>query len=111
MSQSMVIDLEAKGRVEQACTFTKRLRGLLGRSEMNPGDSLLIRPCNAVHTAFMRFTIDVIFLSMDGQVLKVASQIKPWRMAIGPRGSCAVLEMPGGQAMAWSIVPGVHLAF
>ena len=53
-------------QVELASTFGQRLRGLMGRREMPPGSAMLLYPCNAVHTCFMRFPIDIIFLDREG---------------------------------------------
>jgi Uncharacterized ACR, COG1430 len=53
---------------------------------------LLIKPCSSIHTFFMAYPIDVLFLSSDGVVLKIVSGLKPWRMA-WCKGATAVLEM------------------
>jgi uncharacterized membrane protein (UPF0127 family) len=84
------------------------MRGLLGRSELAPGEGLLIRPAPSVHTFFMRFPIDVVFLGGDLRVLRVRSDLRPWRMA-GQRGARAVLELPAGEADRRGIRPGDRL--
>jgi uncharacterized membrane protein (UPF0127 family) len=85
-----------------------RLRGLLGRSGLSSGEGLLLRPAASVHTAFMRFTIDVVFLDRDLRVLKVAPEVVPWRTA-GCRGARAVLELPAGEASLRGLREGVSL--
>ena len=55
----------------------RRMRGLLGRRSLPAGDGLLLRPAPSVHTAFMRFPIDVVFLDRDLQVLKVVEALRP----------------------------------
>ena len=87
-----------------------RLRGLLGRSELPAGDGLLLRPSPSVHTWFMRFPIDVVFLDADLGVLRVRRNMRPWRMA-GQRGARAVLELAAGEAERRGISAGdrVHL--
>jgi uncharacterized protein len=85
-----------------------RMRGLLGRSGLSSGEGLLLRPAGSVHTAFMRFTIDVVFLDRDSRVLKVAAELAPWRTA-GCRGARAVLELPAGEANRQGLRPGVSL--
>src|SRR5919198_5466211 len=72
-----------------------RMRGLLGRSGLPSGEGLLLRPAASIHTAFMRFAIDVVFLDRANQVLKVASSLEPWRTT-ACRGARAVLELPAG---------------
>jgi uncharacterized membrane protein (UPF0127 family) len=86
-----------------------RMRGLLGRSGLSSGEGLLLRPAGSVHTAFMRFPIDVVFLDRDSRVLKVAAELAPWRTA-ACRGARAVLELPAGEANRQGLRPGVSLA-
>lgn len=66
-------------RAEVARSFFQRLRGLIGRRSMPPGEGMLILRCNAIHTFFMRFAIDATFLDRDGRVVKTVRNIKPWR--------------------------------
>jgi uncharacterized protein len=74
-----------------------RLRGLLGRSELRSGEGLLISPCPSVHTFFMRFSIDVVFLDREKAIVDIAQSVRPWRAA-GARGAAAALELPAGTA-------------
>jgi uncharacterized protein len=74
-----------------------RLRGLLGRSELRPGEGLLLRPASAIHTCFMRFPIDAVFLDRDWRVVGISGDVRPWRAA-GNRGAKAVLELPAGES-------------
>jgi uncharacterized protein len=85
-----------------------RLRGLLGRSGLSSGEGLLLRPAGSVHTAFMKFTIDVVFLDRDLRVVKVVPELVPWRTA-GCRGARAVLELPAGEASRRGLREGVSL--
>ena len=89
-------------------TVPARLRGLLGRRGLKPGEGLLLRPASSVHTAFMRFPIDVAFLDHDLRVIKVTEDLRPWRMA-GRRGARAVLERSVGECARRGIVPGARL--
>src|SRR5262249_33519602 len=63
--------------VEVAATSRTRRRGLLGRDSMDPSEALIISPCFAIHTAFMRFAIDVIFVDARGRVLKIVRDLPP----------------------------------
>ena len=85
-----------------------RLRGLLGRSDLPAGEGLLLRPAGSIHTAFMRFPIDAVFLDRADKVLKVAHELPPWRMA-GCRGARAVLELSAGEASKRGLHTGVSL--
>ena len=89
-------------------TMFARLRGLLGRSGLSSGEGMLLRPAASVHTAFMRFTIDVVFLDREDRVLKVAADLRPWK-ATGCRGARTVLELPAGEAARQGLRPGVSL--
>lgn len=83
-------------RVEDARSFRQRLVGLAFRKTLPPGHGLLLRPCNAIHTCFMRFAIDAVYLASDGRVLRVDRHLEPWRIARPCFGAVAVLELPAG---------------
>jgi uncharacterized protein len=91
-----------------ADTALARMRGLLGRSELPSGEGILLRPASSVHMAFMRFPIDAVFLDRDLRVVKVASELQPWRAA-GKRGAKAVLEIPAGEAERRGLTVGDRL--
>jgi uncharacterized membrane protein (UPF0127 family) len=74
-----------------------RMRGLLGRSGLEPGGGMLIDASPSVMTFFMRFPIDVVFLDRDWTVVRVVHALKPWRVA-GARRAVAALELPAGTA-------------
>lgn len=84
-------------RCEVADTLLGRARGLLGRSELASGAGLLIKPSFSIHTFFMRFPIDAVFLDRSGSVVDVVRTLKPWRAATRLRAR-AVLELPAGEA-------------
>jgi uncharacterized protein len=88
-----------------ADTALARMKGLLGRSELPAEEGILIRPCNSIHMFFMRFAIDAIFVDRDGTVLKIAANLKPWRMAWARRGH-AVIELAAGEVARRGIAPG-----
>ena len=85
-----------------------RMRGLLGKRGLDSGEGLLIRPAPSIHTFFMRVPIDVVFLSRQGEVLKVAERVPPWR-ARSCRHSYAVLELAAGEAGRRGIAVGDRL--
>jgi uncharacterized membrane protein (UPF0127 family) len=87
-----------------------RMKGLLGRRELASGEGMLIRPTSSIHTFFMRFPIDAIFLSRDGEVLKVAKNVGAWRARFC-RGAHSVLELPAGEAARRDVAPGAQLEF
>jgi uncharacterized protein len=89
-------------------TALTRMRGLLGRRELPSGEGILLKPASSVHMAFMRFPIDAVFLDRDLRVVKVASDLRPWRVA-GSRGAKAVLELPAGEAKRRGLTAGDRL--
>jgi uncharacterized protein len=82
-----------------------RMRGLLGRADLPPEEGVLLRPAASVHTFFMRFPIDVVFLDRDLRVLGVADRLRPWRAA-GRRGAKAVVELASGEAAKRGVKEG-----
>jgi uncharacterized protein len=86
----------------------RRLRGLLGRKRLDSGEGILLRPAPAIHTWFMRFPVDAVFLDRDLTVLSVRPHLPPWRMA-SHRGARAVLELPAGETERRGITIGDRL--
>ncbi len=84
------------------------MRGLLGRRDLPRGEGILLRPAASVHTWFMRFPIDVVFLDRELRVLKVVPGLGPWRMASG-RGARAVLELAAGECERRGLEAGDRL--
>jgi uncharacterized membrane protein (UPF0127 family) len=79
-----------------ADTPLKRIRGLLGRDSLQPKEALVIRPCNSIHTFFMRFAIDVLFLDKEGFVLKAILHLQPFRLTAIYFGASSAVELPAG---------------
>jgi uncharacterized protein len=74
-----------------------RMRGLLGRSRLDPAEGLLLRPAGSIHMAFMRFPIDAIFCDRELVVIDVVHGLRPWRAA-GRRRAKIVVELAEGAA-------------
>ncbi|WP_129628193.1 DUF192 domain-containing protein [Candidatus Oscillochloris fontis] len=81
---------------EQARNFVARGRGLMGRTELAPRGGMLIEPCSSIHTFFMRFPIDVVFINRARQVVGLHHAMPPGRPYAGARGARAVIELPAG---------------
>lgn len=88
-----------------------RTVGLLGRAGLKHGEALLIEPCSSIHTAFMRFTIDVLYLDRAGQVVKAIDTMKPFRVSAKWTGAHSVLELPSGAIAATGTEVGDQLTF
>lgn len=83
-------------RIGVAAGHVARMRGLLGRSGLLPGEGLLITPCSGIHTWFMRFGIDVAFLGKDGRIVAMRHCVPPFRFVPYVRGARQALELPCG---------------
>jgi len=101
---------ELAGDVRLARNLWSKFWGLMGRRPLADGEGLLLRPCTSVHTFFMRFRIDVIFLDKTNTVVKIIPAMKPWRAALGGRGAHSALELNGGSAEAAGLDVGDMLA-
>ena len=109
-SRGVVAIVRSDGTIAcERCTVAdrmlSRMKGLLGRKDLPTGEGILIRPAPSIHTFFMRFPIDVVFLSRQGEVLKIAEHVAPWR-ARSCRHSYAVLELAAGEAGRRGIAVG-----
>ena len=91
--------------VRRAERWFDRLRGLLGSPPPAPGHALLITPCASVHSAFMRYPIDVVFVDRHGCILKVVEALPPWRAAACWRAR-HTLELAAGEARRLGLVTG-----
>jgi uncharacterized membrane protein (UPF0127 family) len=97
-------------RVQMAAGLWSRFWGLMFRKELPDGHGLYLRSTYSIHTAFMRFPIDVIFVGKDGRVRKVAAAVKPFRVAVA-RSAAGALELPAGAAVKANVEPGDVLVF
>ncbi|MCX5695858.1 MAG: DUF192 domain-containing protein [Candidatus Omnitrophica bacterium] len=79
-----------------ADTFLKRAKGLLGKREFHYGQALVLNPCNSVHTCFMRFPIDLLFVSKNNTVIKAIPKLMPFRLSPISAQSRFVIELPLG---------------
>jgi uncharacterized protein len=83
-----------------------RMKGLLGRSGLEPGEGMFFRPAGSIHMFFMRFSIDAVFCDRDLVVLDVVRDLQPWRTA-SRKGAKVVIELAAGAAK--DVVPGDRL--
>jgi uncharacterized protein len=95
---------------EIADGFFSRGRGLLGRRRLARGHGLLIKPTWSVHTWFMRFPIDVVFLDRQLRILKVRTHMRPWR-TVSRLGASSVLELAAGECDRLELAVGDRLAW
>lgn len=96
--------------LEVANTSAKRNKGLLGRESLAPGDGLWILPCEAVHTFWMRFPIDLVYLDRKNRIRKLVREVPAWRLSACLLAS-SVLELPAGTIRETRTEPGDALEF
>ena len=88
-----------------ADTAAKRNVGLLRHKKLDAGDGLWITPCESVHTFFMKFAIDLVYLDKKKRVRKVRHAVGPWRLSACLTAH-SVLELPAGTAEATATAKG-----
>lgn len=86
--------------VQVAGNFMTRLKGLIGRTGLKSDEALIIQPCKSVHTCFMSFPIDVIFLNSESYILRTMENMQPYRFSPIVAGSRMVVELPSGRLAA-----------
>lgn len=92
-------------RVLLADSALERLRGLLGHPPLTSGEALLLAPCASVHTCFMSYAIDIVYLDRAGQVRKCVEALVPWR-ASAAAGAASTLELAAGEVRRLGLIPG-----
>jgi uncharacterized membrane protein (UPF0127 family) len=100
---------EIAADLKVAASLLARMKGLLGESFLPEGTALWIRPCNSIHTWFMRFPIDVVFVDERLIVRKTFENLAPWRLTLPRPGLHSVFEMPAGTLKKRSITIGDQL--
>jgi uncharacterized membrane protein (UPF0127 family) len=92
--------------LEIANSPISRMVGLLGRKGIDNGKGLMITACHSIHTFFMKFPIDVIYMDKDLKVLKITENLKEFRLDSGPSGTCQTLELKAFYIKAIEIKTG-----
>lgn len=96
-------------KIEVASNFKKRLKGLIGRPGLNQGEALILLPCSSIHTCFMTFPIDVLFVDKDAVVLHALGNMKPFRLSPVISRSYMAIELPAGRIAATGTTAGHRL--
>lgn len=94
-----------------ADNFLSRTKGLLGKNALKENEALVIKPCNAIHTFFMRFSIDAVFLDKQNKVVAIKENLRPFKITpIYPK-AFLVIELPIGKISNSSIQPNDQIKF
>ncbi len=92
--------------VVKATSFWQRAKGLLGKASLAKNSTLWILRCNSIHTFFMKFPIDVVFVDKNLRVCTVMTNIKPWRLASSLWRAHSVFEFASPQPVLKQIEKG-----
>ena len=98
------VTLASAGRA--ADTYWASLRGLIGSKPLELGQGLLIVPCKSVHTHFMSFPIDVLYVSRELEIVGMDQEMRPWRIGRHHKRAQWVLELPAGTLRSTSTQVG-----
>ncbi|MDX1578668.1 MAG: DUF192 domain-containing protein [Gemmatimonadota bacterium] len=98
-------------RIRVADRWWPRLRGLIGRPEPEPGEGLLLRPCQGVHMQWMRYPLDVAFVADDGRIVALYHELRPWRFSKTHRDAACALELPAGTLRATGTEVGDRISW
>ena len=96
--------------LEMANSGSTRNKGLLGRARLAPGEGLWILPCEAVHTFFMQFPIDLVYLDRKNRIRKIRNSVPPWRLSACLTAH-SVLELVPGTIRGTQTQPGDLVEF
>ena len=108
-NQTQNVPLITNGRL--ADTFWLRLRGLLGASPLQKGEGLVLAGEKSIHTLFMGFAIDVVYVDKQFKVIRTTSNMVPYRLGPFITQSAYLLEMPVGTISQTSTQVGDQLSF
>jgi uncharacterized membrane protein (UPF0127 family) len=92
-----------------ANTPRSRMVGLLGRDSLPPASGIILDPCRMIHTWFMRFPIDVVFVGSDGKVVKTVERLGPFRLAWGGFDARTTIELGAGAIRSAGLTPNDYL--
>ncbi|MEK6772486.1 MAG: DUF192 domain-containing protein [Bdellovibrionota bacterium] len=96
-------------RLEVAENFFARGLGLMGRRNFSMDQGLWIHRCKSIHTCFMKFAIDCVFVDANLKVKSLKKEIKPWRLVLPIWGADSVFELPSGTITRLKIQEGDEL--
>lgn len=98
MKMSMVNqdNIQIASEVIEADTMLRKMKGLMFAEGMDGYDGLLFTRAPSIHTFFMKFPIDVLFLNKNKKIIKIIRNLKPWRLTRTYFTAYQTLELMGG---------------
>lgn len=104
-------DREVARNVDQAYSFFKRFKGLMFTDELHSGNGLHIKPCQSVHTFFMNYTVDIIYLNDGNVVVALDEELVPGKVGNRYVDARSVVELPAGTIKITEVKVGNQLEF
>lgn len=98
-------------RIETAANFKSQLKGLIGRRKFENGSAMIFPGCKQVHTFFMQFPIDILFVNKDRKIIKVVENLLPWKISAYVKDSIDVIELPYHTIFDCRIINGDELVY
>ncbi|MBF6600299.1 MAG: DUF192 domain-containing protein [Dehalococcoidia bacterium] len=98
-------------RARLASSYIDRFLGLMGRKGIEHGGGLLLTRSASIHSFFMRFRFDAVFVDRENRVTKTVSAMRPWWVAFGGRGARDTIELPAGTVAATGTQPGDRIEY
>lgn len=95
--------------LEIASKMFSRMKGLLGTQSLPENSALWIHQCNSIHTFFMNYAIDCVFLDKNMKVVSLVDEVGPWRITLPKWTADSVVELPAGQIKKLKIELGEEL--
>lgn len=101
-TKSIVVATQA----ELAVSLGQRMKGLIGRSSLPFNEALILKPCSSIHTFFMRFAIDVLFLNKEMRIIRMLQNMPPNRLGPIVWTSIMAIELSAGKIGQTNTQPG-----
>lgn len=98
-------------QVKIANTWWRRFLGLMFQTTLQKQTALWLIPCGGIHTIGMLFTIDVVFLQKNGEISRIAENVRPFRLRFAPKRTYSVLELNAGEAKSLGLKLGQIFKF
>jgi uncharacterized membrane protein (UPF0127 family) len=98
-------------QVKVAKTFWQRLRGLMFTDSLPAGCALHLTPCRSIHTYYMNYSIDILHLNSNHQVIAIQEQLTPGKWGQRIPQTASIVELPAGTIRQTGIKPGHVLNF
>lgn len=109
MIKNITTNVKICSNVLAATSFFKRFKGLMFTKELPQDFSIFIKPCGQIHTFFMNYNIDVLYLDKDNIILDTDENLEPGKIGKKVKGAVSVIELPGGKISKTGIKAGQAL--